>query len=168
MIEIKHKITGEVLAQVDVDNLLAANLSGANLRDADLRGSDLSGSNLRGSDLRRADLRWADLRWADLSEADMSGANLRDADLRGSDLRRADLRWADLIVISIGKYQAYIQSGKTRIGCECHSSDDWLSWSPGDVAHMDKGAREYWEEAGPLVKAAIMTLRNREKTSPRL
>ena len=59
--EIKHKITGEVLLTIEGDTL------------------------------READLRGADLRWADLREADLRGANLRWADLRGADLQGADL-----------------------------------------------------------------------------
>lgn len=52
-IEIKHKITGKVLAKVEAETL-------------------------RGADLSKADLRWANLREADLSKADLSGANLRE------------------------------------------------------------------------------------------
>ena len=54
--EIKHKITGEVLLTIEDDTL----------REANLRGADLRGANLREADLRWADLRWADLRGANL------------------------------------------------------------------------------------------------------
>ena len=94
----------------------------------------------------------ANLRSANLSGADLSGANLSGANIGGT----------DLIVYQSGPYTACIQSDNTRIGCEYHSSDDWLSWSPDDVAEMDNGAREYWEESGPIVKAAIMALRARK------
>ena len=54
--EIKHKITNEVLLTIEGDSLQGANLRGANLQGADLRGADL----------REANLQYADLRWADL------------------------------------------------------------------------------------------------------
>ena len=54
--EIKHKLTSEVLLTIEGDSLRSANLKGADLRWADLRGADLRGANLRGADLRGADL----------------------------------------------------------------------------------------------------------------
>jgi len=54
--EIKHKVTGAMLMEVDGTDLSGANLSGANLSGADLRGADLRGADLRGADLRGADL----------------------------------------------------------------------------------------------------------------
>ena len=59
--EIKHKITGEVLLTIEGDSLQGANLRGADLRGADLRGADLRGADLRGADLRGADLRGTNL-----------------------------------------------------------------------------------------------------------
>ena len=54
--EIKHKITNEVLLTIEGDSLQGANLRGANLQGADLRGADLRGADLKGADLRYADL----------------------------------------------------------------------------------------------------------------
>ena len=59
--EIKHKITGEVLLTIEDDTLREADLRGANLRGANLRGADLREANLREADLREADLRGANL-----------------------------------------------------------------------------------------------------------
>ena len=59
--EIKHKITKEVLLTIKGDSL-----QGADLREADLRWANLQGANLQGADLREADLREANLREADL------------------------------------------------------------------------------------------------------
>ena len=104
-IEIKHRITGSTLFEVEAGSLKAAleiavgmgaNLRGADLRDANLRGADLRGADLRGADLCDADLRGADLCDADLRGADLRDANLRGADLWGADLRGANLRGADL------------------------------------------------------------------------
>ena len=59
--EIKHKITGEVLLTIEGNTLQGANLQGvdlqwAKLRDAKLQGADLRGANLRESDLQLAKL----------------------------------------------------------------------------------------------------------------
>ena len=129
--QIKHKITGEVLFEKDVESMRlcvqAAIEVKANLRDADLRGADLR------------------------------GADLRDADLWGADLWDADLRGADLCVIHAGPYTAYIGPEQTRIGCKVHDNADWLKWSPDNVAHMDGAAREYWERWGGVIKTAIQS-----------
>ena len=69
--EIKHKITNEVLLTIEGDSL----------QGADLRWADLQGANLRGANLRGANLLGADLLGADLQGAYLQGANLREADL---------------------------------------------------------------------------------------
>jgi uncharacterized protein YjbI with pentapeptide repeats len=56
MVEIKHKITGEVLRIINAETLCEADLSEAYLRGADLRGADLRGAYLRGADLSEASL----------------------------------------------------------------------------------------------------------------
>jgi uncharacterized protein YjbI with pentapeptide repeats len=61
MIEIKHKITGEVLKTIEAENLIKA---------------DLSRANLTGANLSRANLCEADLTGANLSRANLSRANL--------------------------------------------------------------------------------------------
>ena len=66
--EIKHKITNEVLLTIEGDSLQEANLQGA---------------DLQGANLREADLRWANLRWA----------NLRDANLPTDVIRIDGMRW---------------------------------------------------------------------------
>ena len=54
--EIKHKITNEVLLTIEGDSL----------READLKWANLQGANLQGANLQGANLQWADLQWADL------------------------------------------------------------------------------------------------------
>ena len=66
--EIKHKITGEVLLTIESDTLQGANLQGA-------------------------DLRWADLREANLREANLQGANLQGANLPTDVIRINGMRW---------------------------------------------------------------------------
>ncbi len=147
--------------------LHSVNLHRANLHRADIREADLRNADLRDADLCRADLCKADLHRADLRGADLREANLSSADLRGADLRGTDLRGTDLVVLSAGRYTAYIQSTTTAVGCERHPSVSWLSWSPGDVCHMDLNARQWWEDWGPAVKAMIEVLRGKfpEETS---
>jgi len=111
MINIRHRVTDEILRVVGGETLRGADLRGANLRSANLGSADLGGANLRGADLgganlgsadlgsadlRNADLRGANLGSANLGSADLGGANLRGADLGGADLRGANLGSADL------------------------------------------------------------------------
>ena len=91
-IEIKNRITGKVLFELERENnsvkktLEAAVKNKAYLGDADLGGADLGDAYLRGAYLRGAYLRDADLGGADLRGADLGGADLGGADLRGADL----------------------------------------------------------------------------------
>ena len=61
--EIKHKITGEVLLTIEDDTLRGANLRGANLRGANLRGANLREANLREADLPTDVIRIGGMRW---------------------------------------------------------------------------------------------------------
>ena len=144
-------------------DLSYANLSGADLRDADLRDANLSGA-----DLSDADLSGADLRDANLSGANLSDANLQDADLRGADLSDADLSGADLsgaefpdgfriCRIDYGRWPITIMPSRTRIGCQIHTNELWLSWMPGDdrIKRMADGADEFWARHHETIKAAI-------------
>ena len=54
--EIKHKITNEVLLTIE-----GASLQGANLQYADLQGADLQYADLQGANLQYADLQEANL-----------------------------------------------------------------------------------------------------------
>ena len=54
--EIKHKITNEVLLTIEGDSLQGADLQGANLQGANLQGADLRLADLQGANLRLADL----------------------------------------------------------------------------------------------------------------
>jgi len=94
LIQIKHRYSGIVLWEKELESLSSANLRGANLYGADLRGADLSSANLSSADLRGADLRGANLYGADLRGADLYGADLRGADLSSANLSSADLRGA--------------------------------------------------------------------------
>ena len=56
--EIKHKITNEVLLTIEGDSLQGANLQGADLQGADLRGADLQGADLPTDVIRINGMRW--------------------------------------------------------------------------------------------------------------
>ena len=71
--EIKHKITNEVLLTIEGDSLREANLQGANLQGANLK--------------------WANLKWANLQGANLQGANLQVANLPTDVIRIDGMRW---------------------------------------------------------------------------
>lgn len=54
--EIKHKLTNEVLLTIECDSLRGADLRYADLLQANLRCADLQGANLQGANLQGADL----------------------------------------------------------------------------------------------------------------
>ena len=107
---------------------------------------------LNGVGGQRADLRDADLRGTNLRDANLRGADLRDANLWGTNLRDADLRGANLwgaidapIQMQVGPWLVYIQSGYMRIGCECHSIENWRSFNDERIWEMEKNkALEFW------------------------
>ena len=117
--EIKHKLTNEVLLTIE-------------------------GDSLQGANLRWADLRWADLRWADLRGANLRGADLRGADLRGANLRGANLP-TDVIRLDGMRWDVTILYGYMRIGCQHHYVDDWNKFTDGEISKMDDNALEFWQ-----------------------
>ena len=122
--EIKHKLTNEVLLTIE----------GANLQWADLRGA-----NLREANLQRANLQRADLRGADLQRADLREANLQRADLRGADLT------TDVIRIDGMRWDVTILHGWMRIGCQHHYVDVWDKFTDNKISKMDEHALEFWQ-----------------------
>ena len=146
MIQIKHKITGEVLKEIDADTLRYTDL-----RFADLRFADLTCANLRGADLTDADLRNANLRFA----------NLRNADLRDADLRDANLEFTignsrEIQTIQTSTYHINIFSDKIQIGCEVHKIKDWFDFSDYQIIEMDgKDALIWWRKWKPILKLIV-------------
>ena len=96
IIQIKHRHSGQVLFEYDIDN----NTTKATLAKAIAQGADLQGADLQGAYLRNADLRNAYLRNAYLQDADLRNADLRNADLRNADLRGANLTEQKLLIAS--------------------------------------------------------------------
>ena len=117
--EIKHKITNEVLLTIEDDSL---------------QGADLRAANLRAANLRAANLRAANLRAANLRGADLQGANLQGANLPTDVIRLDGMRW-DVTILY----------GYMRIGCQHHYVDDWNKFTDGEISKMDDNALEFWQ-----------------------
>ena len=117
--EIKHKLTNEVLLTTRGDSLQGANLREANLQGANLQGANLQGANLREANLQGANLQWADLRWANLP--------------------------TDVIRIDGMRWDVTILHGYMRIGCQHHYVDDWDKFTDDEIAEMDDDALEFWQ-----------------------
>jgi uncharacterized protein YjbI with pentapeptide repeats len=99
MVQIRHKVTGAVLLEVEGDSLanrplIAKKLMGANLAGLDLSGSNLSNSDLRETDMTGATLERTVLNAVGLNEADLSHANLTGADFTDSRLEGADFSYS--------------------------------------------------------------------------
>ena len=131
--EIKHKITNEVLLTIEGDSLQEA--------------------NLRGADLRGANLRWADLQEANLQEANLRGANLRGANLQGANLP------TDVIRINGMRWDVTILHGYMRIGCQHHYVDKWESFTDDEISKMDEHAQRFWQAN----KQKLITIANLTK-----
>ena len=105
----------------------------------------------------------ADLIDADLIGADLRGANLRDASLRGADLSGSNLIGADLRRMASGNNREIrtMQTGEwiivytddmMAIGCQQHSLSEWWSFNDEQIAHMDKGALDFWRKWRPILR----------------
>ncbi len=124
---------------------------GASLRGADLRGASLYGANLRG-----ADLHGANLRRANFHDADLRGADLHGADLYGANLYSANLpRGFKVCRMDFGEWSILVMPDNTTIGCQSHSNEMWLKFTPEDVSTFAEGASEYWKQHGKAIKAVI-------------
>ena len=133
MVEIKNKITGNILLAID-----AANLRGADLRRADLSWADLREANLSGANLRRANLR----------RANLSEANLREADLRGAKIGEATLSRV-IQVGPIGSRGDYLVAWFTdeglllSTGCQTQIAKEAFEARLAETHTDNKHAREY-------------------------
>lgn len=147
-------------ANLSVADLSRANLSEANLSRADLSGANLSVANLYGADLSGANLSGANLSGAELSRADLSRANLSGANLSRANLSRADLYSACMpktktaVIQNLGRYCVQVLPDCVRIGCECHTLQEWKSFTKERIEAMAGGAWEWWGK----YKAVVISL----------
>jgi hypothetical protein len=149
MVEIKHRVTGEVLLRLDPTTVFAP----ASLDAAVRRGWDgvieeltletgIEGAQLPGANLREADLGWqlliaANLEGACLDEALLEGAIFERANLRGVTLRNAycllaqftgaDLTDADLTgaMLKVADLYGAELGGATLTGAIYDASTRW-------------------------------------------
>ena len=157
--EIKHKITDEVLLTIGGDSLKGADLQwadlrGANLQGANLQGADLQWANLQGANLQGANLQGANLQGANLLMVNLRGVNLRVVNLQGADLRYANLQGADLqgadlptdvIRIDGMRWDVTISQDWMSIGCQHHHIDKWNKFTDDEISKMDDNALEFWQ-----------------------
>jgi len=127
-IEIKNIFTGSILFEYLKENntikdtIIEAIKSGAYLSGANLSGAYLSGANLSG--------------------ADLSGAYLSGAYLKGAIGNNKEVK-----TLQLGKYITTILVGiKIHIGCKCHTVEDWEAFTDNEIAAMNTGALEWWNE----------------------
>ena len=135
--EIRHKLTNEVLLTIE--------------------GDSLKGANLQCADLRYANLKEADLKEADLKEANLREANLKEANLQCADLKEANLP-TDVIRIDGMRWDVTILHGHMRIGCQHHHVDEWESFTDDEISKMDYDAMKFWQaNKGKLITIANFT-----------
>jgi len=135
MIEIKHKITGEIIFTYE-----GANLSGANLRSADLRSANLSGANLSGANLRSANL---------------SGANLSGANLSGANLRYCIGNNKEVKSLQLGTYLISFCGETLNIGCQSHTIEEWSNFTDEKISNMDSNALDWWQLNKEIILAIV-------------
>ena len=109
MIEIRHKVTGEVLWSTEDDTL-----EGVKITKAKLRGADLAGVSLCGADLSNLDLRDADLRETDFSDANLQATYFTSANASGAIFFRANLTDAKLINVNLEQARKAIAAGQAE------------------------------------------------------
>ena len=130
--EIKHKLTNEVLLTIGGDSLQDANLQDVNLKGANLQGANLKGANLQWANLKGANLQWANLQCANLPE---------------EVIRIDGMRW-DVTI-----FQDWM-----TIGCQHHHLDDWNKFTDAEISKMGVDALEFWQaNKGKLIAVANLT-----------
>ena len=135
-------------------------MCGADLREADLREADLCGADLREADLREASLFGAqlngaylngvNLRGAQLCEANLNGAQLCEANLNGAQLNGANIDGEEISKTPLGvtglRYWCLITNNYMRLGCERYTHAEWANFTDAEIAEMDAGALEFWNQ----------------------
>ena len=141
-IEIKSRFDASLLFvhECDGNTIDAAIKAGAYLEDANLAGAYLEGANLAGANLAGANLKGANLAGAYLEGAYLKGANLKGATYGVATLSKGlvsltGLRWSVLF------FDAHI-----KIGCQFHSTDEWLNFDDKTIAQMSPEAAQFWKE----------------------
>lgn len=150
------------LRQVDFSN---ADLRGSDFNNSEFRRATLYESDFSESDLRGVDMCLANLRGSLLIGADMRDSNIRFSVFSKADLRKADLRGTDLTntitegtilpatdkIIYLPVWKPHMQRDLIRIGCQCHQTDEWESFTNQEIASMHPLALDWWREHRDLI-----------------
>jgi len=152
LIEIKSRFDSRVIFSHDCENnsikltVEAAVRIRANLDGVYLAGAYLDGANLARANLVRANLDGANLDGANLDGANLAGAIYGIATLTKGILQILGLRWSVMI------FDAHI-----KIGCEFHSTQEWIDFDDEKIAKMDSHAAEFWKKNRELILLAAKT-----------
>lgn len=166
MVEIRNRFNGSVihsletqtkpyklaLAEVVMDalskgielndaSLGRVNLSNKDLRKSNLKHCDLSRATLVNTDLRGADLEGSVLSLSRLSGANFNGANLKDVIFLGADFGSGVDAYnykfdRDVVQLRFTGQLVTIWQGYMTIGCECHTIQEWFSFSDERLNEM--------------------------------
>lgn len=85
-------------------------------------------------------------------------ADLREAVLSGAVLPTG-VRIASLC---FGGWAVTVTRDTTTIGCQTHPNEDWLRWTPSDVAEMHPDAKRWWARYLEAVCAVIRVVMQEE------
>jgi uncharacterized protein YjbI with pentapeptide repeats len=128
--EIKNRWNGSIIFSLETESLKlcveAAVKSGAYLDCAYLDGANLDGANLDG---------------AYLDSAYLDGAKYGD----GVPLETEPLQLLG------GRYQIFVFDTHIKIGCKLFKHSEWENFTDKEIAKMDYGALEWWNEWRGLV-----------------
>ena len=124
-LRIRHLQSGEVLLELNGQELKGISLRGAQLAGADLTRLEmplakLNNADLRGAALKQTNLTRAELVNACLAKADMSEVQIAGADLTGADLTEAQLPQANLVEAQLRNAKL---SGVRLVGADLSRAD---------------------------------------------
>lgn len=139
LIEIKSRFDSRVIFSHDCEN----NSIRLTVEAAVKAGANLVGANLARANLARANLTWANLTGANLTGANLAGATYGIATLTKGVLQLLGLYWSVLI------FDAHI-----KIGCEFHSTQEWIDFDDVEIADMETCAAEFWKKNRDLILMA--------------
>jgi len=130
MIEIRHKTSAAVLAQVDAETLRDACFFEHDLTEADFKGINISGADFTLALLRDADFSGARCLQTNFYSAILRGANLSDAALGGIEAEGTDLR--DVNLCRAKAHAAYL-----RHACLANADLREIDLTAANLAHAN-------------------------------
>lgn len=130
-----------------------ANLSNCNFTDSNLELTHLDGCNLDCSIFTNANTINTNFTNASLKQTDFTQCDIEQAIFRGANITFAKLPYP---VLCLYDYQWFISlmNDKIRIGCKCHTIEEWENFSSSEIARMEFDALDFWK----VYKEGILTL----------